>query len=219
MLRRVAIVRTDVLKEFSASIIRITRIGELRTTLAVTGNRRTLQRNTKLLVTDNVVPTSPVLLTLMMGALYSSETLALTRTTRSNIPEDGIVFVLLLLSKPCACVAAVHKINFVYRLAQIRESGLQDRLRQHYITSNRLKAEPSTVAVGLLAIAPILVVFAAGNVMSVFVLLIERIIRGNVFKFWPDIRRKYNKEYLQFVRNHRYSRILLVPRRQPLRIR
>jgi hypothetical protein len=35
MLRRVALVRTDVLKEFSASIIRVTRIGELGTTLAV----------------------------------------------------------------------------------------------------------------------------------------------------------------------------------------
>jgi hypothetical protein len=33
MLRRVALVRTDVSKELSASIIRVTRIGELRTTL------------------------------------------------------------------------------------------------------------------------------------------------------------------------------------------
>jgi hypothetical protein len=34
MLRRVALVRTDVSEEPSASIIRVTRIGELRTTLA-----------------------------------------------------------------------------------------------------------------------------------------------------------------------------------------
>jgi hypothetical protein len=40
MLRRVALVRTDVSKELSASIIRVTRIGELQTTLAVTINRR-----------------------------------------------------------------------------------------------------------------------------------------------------------------------------------
>jgi hypothetical protein len=39
MLRRVALVRTDVSEEFSASIISVTRIGELGTTLAVTGNR------------------------------------------------------------------------------------------------------------------------------------------------------------------------------------
>jgi hypothetical protein len=43
MLRPVALVRTDVSEELSASIIRVTRIGELGTTLAVTSNRRTLQ--------------------------------------------------------------------------------------------------------------------------------------------------------------------------------
>jgi hypothetical protein len=42
MLRRVALVRTDVSEELSASFIRVTRIGELGTTLAVTNNRRTL---------------------------------------------------------------------------------------------------------------------------------------------------------------------------------
>jgi hypothetical protein len=40
----VALVRTDVLGELSASFIRVTRIGELGTTLAVTSNRRTLRR-------------------------------------------------------------------------------------------------------------------------------------------------------------------------------
>jgi hypothetical protein len=38
MLRRVALVRTDVSEEISASFIRVTRIGELGTTLAVTSN-------------------------------------------------------------------------------------------------------------------------------------------------------------------------------------
>jgi hypothetical protein len=42
MLRRVALVRIDVSEELSASFIRVTRIGELGTTLAVTSNRRTL---------------------------------------------------------------------------------------------------------------------------------------------------------------------------------
>jgi hypothetical protein len=45
--RRVALVRTDVSEELSASFIRVTKIGELGTTLAVTSNRRTLRRNTK----------------------------------------------------------------------------------------------------------------------------------------------------------------------------
>jgi hypothetical protein len=41
MLRRVAFVRTDVSEELSASFIRVTRIGELETMLAVTSSRRT----------------------------------------------------------------------------------------------------------------------------------------------------------------------------------
>jgi hypothetical protein len=40
MLRRVTLVRTDVSEERSFSFIRVTRIGELGTTLAVTNNRR-----------------------------------------------------------------------------------------------------------------------------------------------------------------------------------
>jgi hypothetical protein len=40
MLCRMAIVRTDVSEELSASVIRMTRIGELGTTLAVASNRR-----------------------------------------------------------------------------------------------------------------------------------------------------------------------------------
>jgi hypothetical protein len=42
MLRRVALVRTDVSEELSASFIRVTRIVALGTTLAVTSTRRTI---------------------------------------------------------------------------------------------------------------------------------------------------------------------------------
>jgi hypothetical protein len=49
MLRRVALVRTDVSEELSISFIKVTRMGEIGTTLAVTSNRLTLRRNTKLL--------------------------------------------------------------------------------------------------------------------------------------------------------------------------
>jgi hypothetical protein len=73
MLRRVALVRTTVSEELSDCFIRVTRIGELGTTLAVTSNRRTL-----LLVTASVVLSSPVLVTLMKEALSSSETSVLT---------------------------------------------------------------------------------------------------------------------------------------------
>jgi hypothetical protein len=66
MLRRVALVRTDISEERTASIIRVTRIDELGTTLAVTSNRRTgfsilrevfLSKVRLLLVIANVVPT------------------------------------------------------------------------------------------------------------------------------------------------------------------
>jgi hypothetical protein len=42
-----------------------------------------------LLVKANVA-TSPILVTLLMEAPHSSETSVLTRSTRHNIPEDGI---------------------------------------------------------------------------------------------------------------------------------
>jgi hypothetical protein len=80
MLRRVALVRTDVPEERITSIIRITGIGEL-------GNMLPLTSVLRLAVTANVDPSSPIRVTLMMEAIRSSETSVLTRTTRRNISE------------------------------------------------------------------------------------------------------------------------------------
>jgi hypothetical protein len=71
MLRRVVLIGTDVSVELSASITRVTRIGELGTLTVIT-NRRPhfvfLHSVSRLLVTANV-PSSLILVTLIMEAL------------------------------------------------------------------------------------------------------------------------------------------------------
>jgi hypothetical protein len=57
MLRGVALVRTDVSGELSACIVRVTRIGELGTGLVIA----------------IILPSSPILVTLMKEAIGSSE--------------------------------------------------------------------------------------------------------------------------------------------------
>jgi hypothetical protein len=79
MLRRVALVRTDVSEERSASIIRVRRVGELHIVF--------LRSVCRLLVTANTIPSSSILVTLMIEVLRSSETSVLTRATWRNIPE------------------------------------------------------------------------------------------------------------------------------------
>jgi hypothetical protein len=99
MLHCMALVRTDVSEQHIASIIRVTRIGELGK-LAIISNRSKLRRIAdteeiflrcvlRLLVTVNVIPSSPILVTLMMEAKRSSERSVLTRATHRHIHEDG----------------------------------------------------------------------------------------------------------------------------------
>jgi hypothetical protein len=76
-LRRLALARIDVSEKRIVFIIRVT-IVFLRSVL-------------RLLVTVKVVPSPPILATLMMEAIRSCERRFLQRTTRRNIPEDDIL--------------------------------------------------------------------------------------------------------------------------------
>jgi hypothetical protein len=89
-LRREVLVKTDVSEECIASIIRVT-IVELGTTSAVNSNRSTFLRSMLQLLVTAEVPSSLILVSMMMEAIRSSETSVLTRSTLRNIPEDGIL--------------------------------------------------------------------------------------------------------------------------------
>jgi hypothetical protein len=76
-LRSVTLIRIEVSEERSASIIIVFIVF--------------LHSVRRLLVTGNVVPSSPILVILMMEAVPSSETSILIRVTLRNAPEDAIL--------------------------------------------------------------------------------------------------------------------------------
>jgi hypothetical protein len=91
ILRFLALVRTDVSEERSASFIRVT-----TDALFIRSVRR-------LLFTTSVVPTSPIHVTLMKEMLSSSETSFLTRAIWRNTPGDAILQYFLSSIIPRQC--------------------------------------------------------------------------------------------------------------------
>jgi hypothetical protein len=73
-----------ILAERISYIIKMERIKDLGTTLAVTNNFLV----SLLVITADVVPSLSILVTLIMEMIRSSETLVFTRATRHHVPED-----------------------------------------------------------------------------------------------------------------------------------
>jgi hypothetical protein len=107
-----------------ASIIRVIKIGEIGTKSAVTSNQSTLLR---VLATTNVVPSSPILATLMLEAKPSSETSVLSKAARRNISEDGIQVSERLQWRRVKCTEHKCYKKTVSCLGTMRYNGLNSR--------------------------------------------------------------------------------------------
>jgi hypothetical protein len=110
MLRRVALVRTDVSEELLRSV-------------------------RPLLLTVSVVPSSPILVTLIKEALNSSETSILITATRRNIQEDTILQEksVYVQSKPNLLHVKTEKISMMQDSSQIMAVPRRQIRRKNFV--------------------------------------------------------------------------------------
>jgi hypothetical protein len=89
-------------------------------------NKCTVRSVPLLLVTTNVVPNLPILVTLIMDAVSSSEMSVLTRAIRCNIQEDGILHSyrrenLIFLIRSIRSIRSVILSGFCYNICILSE--------------------------------------------------------------------------------------------------
>jgi hypothetical protein len=89
------------------------------------------------------------------------------------------------------------KNSLPYRLAQLRDTGIKFRIRQQFLHSTQPYGEQSSIDVSLVTVAPILLLLAAGNVLGLLILMIEKFVHVYVFRTWSAIiiRCPHNKKH------------------------
>jgi hypothetical protein len=118
MLSRVAVVITDVSEECVAYIIRVTRIGRLGATLAVLMNRSMLW----LLVTVRVVPSSPILISLIMKR-YDPPKRRFLQESHVVTPQKTALFIVT--------VVKISNLATLHLPPKISLPGSEDSLSEH----------------------------------------------------------------------------------------
>ena len=107
--------------------------------------------------------------------------------------------------------------NFLHSLAQIWERGIQSRILKQFTISKEPEEQeqPSTIDVRMVTVTPILVVLAAGYVIGIFVLFIERCAHRNILKCWPrgSVRRWRQNEHWRLLYNYQKYPIQLTAAR------